>query len=67
MHENQVVKYQLRPGIDAFLFAMFLMYCRAPGRETAPGEPVDLGEIGAVAGKTWSKMTPYSPAIPKKR
>jgi len=22
------------------------MFCRAPGRKTAPGEPVDLGEIG---------------------
>src|ERR1700686_5788910 len=36
-------------SFDAFLLAMWLMYCRAPGRKTAPGEPVDLGEIGACA------------------
>ena len=27
--------------------AMWLLFLRAPGRNTAPGEVVDLGEIGA--------------------
>jgi hypothetical protein len=44
------------------LWAMWLMYGRAPHTRTAPGELVDLGEIGSVAEKNWSKATPYSPA-----
>jgi hypothetical protein len=54
------------PGtFDAFLLAMWLLYCRAPGRKTAPGEPVDLGEIGACAEKNWIRRMPYSPAQPR--
>jgi len=45
---------------EAFIAAMWLMFLRAPGRETLPGEPVDLGEIGEVREKNWTKMTPYS-------
>src|SRR6266404_4526064 len=33
---------------------------RAPGRETAPGEAVDLGEIGAVKARDWERPTPYT-------
>jgi hypothetical protein len=40
------------------------MFLRAPGLKTAPGEPVDLGEIGACAEKNWIRRTPYSPAQP---
>jgi hypothetical protein len=36
----------------------------APGPETAPGEPVDLGEIGTTPGKSWERLTPYSLARP---
>jgi hypothetical protein len=47
---------------EAYVLAQFLMYCRAPGRQTAPGEVVDLGEIGSTAEKNWERLTPYSTA-----
>jgi hypothetical protein len=65
MRENQMVKYQPKPNIDAFLFAMYLMYCRAPGSKTAPGQIVNLGEIGAVPERTFDRWCPYSPATAK--
>lgn len=43
-----------------FLLAMWLMFLRAPRHQTTPGEPVDLGEIGACAEKTWERLTPCS-------
>ena len=49
---------------DKFIFAMYLMFLRAPGRETLPGEPVDLGEIGTAPEKNWTRDTPYSVAEP---
>ena len=58
-----------KPGIDpheAYITAMWLMFLRAPGRNTLPGEPVDLGEIGHVKEKDWERVTPYSPAEPLK-
>jgi hypothetical protein len=51
---------------DKFIFAMYLMFLRAPGRDTLPGEPVDLGEIGQVKQKDWERLTPYSPAEPSR-
>ncbi len=45
---------------ELFLAAMVMMYMRAPARKTAPGEPVDLGEIGQDAPKDWERLTPYS-------
>ena len=45
---------------EAYIAAMWLMFLRAPGRETAPGELVDLGEIGEVREKNWARATPYS-------
>jgi hypothetical protein len=45
---------------EAHIAAMWLMFLRASGRETAPGEPVNLGEIGEVREKNWAKATPYS-------
>jgi len=47
----------------AYIEAMWLMFLRAPGRQTAPGELVDLGEIGVTKEKDWQRATPYSPAI----
>jgi len=32
---------------QTYIEAMWIMFLRAPGRPTAPGEVVDLGEIGA--------------------
>ena len=55
------------PGVDpreAYIAYMFASYLRAPGRQTAPGEVVDLGEIGACAEKNWNRLTPYSPSEP---
>jgi hypothetical protein len=45
---------------EAYVVAMWLLFLRAPGCETVPGEPVDLGEIGEVREKNWAKATPYS-------
>lgn len=47
---------------EAQIALMWLLYCRAPGCATAPGEPVDLGEIGSSPEKSWERLTPYSPA-----
>ena len=47
----------------AYIEAMWVMFLRAPGRNTAPGEVVDLGEIGATKTKDWERLTPYSPAV----
>jgi hypothetical protein len=52
---------------EAFIAAMWMMFLRAPGRQTAPGEPMDLGEIGKVREKNWAEATPYSTAEVKLR
>jgi hypothetical protein len=60
-----IVKYQrvkTQADFDAYVLAMYLMYCRAPGRKTAPGEAVDLGEIGSAPEIVVRRTTPYSPA-----
>jgi hypothetical protein len=64
-----IVKSSKTPGTDAyeaFIAAMWIMFLRAPGRKTGPGEPVDLGEIGQVKEKDWKRMTPYSTATPRR-
>ena len=48
------------------LWAYWLMYGRCPSTPTVPGEPIDLGEVGEVADKNWSKATPYSTAQKEK-
>ena len=50
---------------ERYILAMWLMFLRTPGRKTTPGEPVDLGEIGTVREKNWSRLSPYSIAQPK--
>jgi len=47
---------------ELFLAAMLMMYMRAPARKTAPGEVVDLGEIGqdALRDQRLLRDTPYS-------
>jgi hypothetical protein len=59
---NALVKIptQTQDSREAYVVAMWLLFLRAPERETAPGEPVDLGEIGEVREKNWEKFTPYS-------
>jgi hypothetical protein len=50
-----------RPDADAFMLAMWLMYCRAPRKETPQVDgSYSLGEIGADVEKRWSRLTPYS-------
>ena len=55
-----VNKSQRPPDPDATVLAYWLLYCRAPGRATAPGETVDLGEIGSAPEKDFERLTPYS-------
>ena len=50
---------------EAYIAAMWLMFLLAPGNETAPGEPVDLGEIGEIREKEWERLTLYSLAVPR--
>jgi len=60
----QLTKYQPPappPSVDSLMLAYWLMYCRAPGRKTAPGEPVDLGEIGADVEKIGRGSRPTVP------
>ncbi len=61
-----LVKFQpLRSSEERehYIAAMWLMFLRAPGRETAPGEAIDLGEIGHAAEQpTFQRWCPYSPA-----
>jgi hypothetical protein len=48
---------------DTMVLRYWLMFLRAPGRDTLPGECVDLGEVGQVRAKDWERLTPYSPAV----
>ena len=47
---------------ETYIAAMWLLFLRAPGKKTLPGEAIDLGEIGQVKSKNWERLTPYSPA-----
>jgi hypothetical protein len=51
---------------EVMVVCYWLMFLRAPGRDTLPGECVDLGEIGTAAEKSWSRDTPYSLAEPSR-
>ena len=58
-----IVKSKSKPDAhEMYVTAMWFLFLRAPGRETLPGECVDLGEIGQVKEKDWERLTPYSPA-----
>jgi len=62
--EMDLVKYQPPtppPRVDSLLLAYFLMFARAPRKETPEVDgSYSLGEIGADAEKNWSRLTPYS-------
>jgi hypothetical protein len=53
------------PDFDAFVTAMWLMFCRAPRN---PNPDVDgmfeLGETGEAPEKNFERLTPYSLAKP---
>ena len=47
---------------EAYVRVMWLMFLRASATPTAPGEPVDLGEIGEDrSSRGVDRATPYSP------
>ena len=48
---------------EAYIRMMWVRFLLVPGRNTAPGEVVDLGEIGATKTKDWERLMPYSPAV----
>ena len=48
---------------EAYIRMMWVRFLLVPGRNTAPGEVVDLGEIGATKTKDLERLTPYSPAV----
>jgi hypothetical protein len=52
---------------DNYVAAMWIRFLLAPGTPTAPGEPVDLGEIGEVRQKNWERLNPYMTATPTGR
>ena len=60
----QLTKYQPPtppPDVNAFLLAMWLMYCRAPRKETPEVDgSYSRGEIGTDVEKNWTRLTPYS-------
>jgi hypothetical protein len=62
MHEIQRVPP--KPKWDyAFVWAMWLIYCRAPSKPNADLDGCfDLGEIGDAPEKSWTRVTPYSTA-----
>jgi hypothetical protein len=63
-----IVKSKANPDSnpqDSLLLAYWLMFLHAPARNTLPGEPVDLGEIGTVPEKSFERLTPYSLAKPR--
>jgi len=62
---NSITKYPKRFDADVQILMYWLMYARASGRKTGPGEQIDLGELGSVREKTWTRTTPYSLAEPK--
>jgi len=60
----QVVKYQPQPNVDAFIFAMMLMYARAPKKsEPEIDGSFVLGEIGETkSDRGVERWCPYAPA-----
>jgi hypothetical protein len=59
-----IVKWQKSvppPDVDAHILAMWLMFCRAPRKETPDADgSYSLGDIGTDTEKRWSRLTPYS-------
>jgi hypothetical protein len=63
----KLTKTEPRPANDphkTLVWAYWLRYLLAPGTPTAPGEVVDLGELGSAPDKNWERPKgPYSPAV----
>jgi hypothetical protein len=58
-----IVKHQPEPDIDAFILALWLMFCRCPRRPEPDFDGhYDLGDIGSTVEKNWHRLTPYSVA-----
>jgi hypothetical protein len=55
-------KAQLEFSED-YIQARWLLFLRWPGRDTRDdARASDLGEVGAIRAKNWTKATPYGPA-----
>jgi hypothetical protein len=59
-----IAKYQAKPDIDAFLFAMMLMYARAPRKAEAEFDgSFFLGEVGETkSDRGVERWCPYATA-----
>lgn len=60
---GEITRYERKKSAeDHYLWAMWLMFLRSPGRKTGPGECVDLGEIGEtrLQDQRLNRDTPYS-------
>jgi hypothetical protein len=56
---HEIVRVAPKWEFDAFVWAMWLMYGRAP-RKAEPDidGAFDLGEVGEVRAKNWTRLTP---------
>jgi len=61
------MKQERRQDFDAFLLAMYLIFCRAPKNPNPDLDNCfDLGEIGSDREKNWTReQGPHSSALPK--
>jgi len=56
----QLVKTSKIDPREAYILMMWLRFLLSPEKKTLPGECVNLGEIGEVRKKDWTRATPYS-------
>jgi hypothetical protein len=57
----QIVRYQPKPDVDAFLWAMFLLWASRPTKQNSePDGSYFIGDVGGAREKNWERLTPYS-------
>jgi len=65
---NSIIKQQSEPrsNLDAFVWALFLLYASRPS-DAEPDETgrYFIGDCGDVPERTWTREQTYSPAQPK--
>jgi hypothetical protein len=64
MKMTAIIRQPRKFDVDQHILAMWIRFLIAPSTATAPGEPVDLGEIGKAPEKNFERLTPYSLAKP---
>ncbi len=66
---NSIIKQQSEPrsNLDAFVWALFLLYASRPS-DAEPDETgrYFIGDCGNVLERTFKRWCPYSPAEPSK-